>query len=70
MVNAENMKETIIIFVAQVAVVTVIYTGLLYLWGLMSDGTYSFDGSLLVQGLVFSIIYVPLSGWWKRRKKQ
>lgn len=56
------------VFAIQVVVITIIYTALLYLWYLIDHGIKSFDWSLLVQGLAFSIIYVPFSYRIRNRK--
>lgn len=55
-------------FAFQVIVTTVIYTACLYLWYLIDHGIKEFDWSLLVQGLLFSILYVPFSSWWNKKK--
>ena len=55
-------------FVLQVMVTTIIFTVCLYLWYLFDHGIKEFDWSLLVQGLLFSIIYVPFSNWWNNSK--
>ncbi len=55
-------------FAFQVIVTTVIYTACLYLWYLIDHGIKEFDWSLLVQGLLFSILYLPLSSWWNKKK--
>ncbi len=55
-------------FAFQVIVTTVIYTACLYLWYLIDHGIKEFDWSLLVQGLLFSILYLPFSSWWNKKK--
>ncbi len=59
-----------VVFVGQVLVTTVVYAALMYLWGLFDDGVREFDWGLLVQGLVFSIIYVLFSNWWNKRRSR
>lgn len=55
------------VFAFHVVVTTVIFTACLYLWYLIDHGIKEFDWTLIIQGLGFSIIYVPFS-WWKKRK--
>lgn len=55
-------------FALQVIATMIIYTSVLYLWYLIDHGIKTFDWSLLVQGLIFSLIYVPFSNWWTKRK--
>lgn len=55
-------------FVFQVIVTTMIYTACLYLWYLLDHGVKEFDWTLIVQGLLFSILYVPFSNWWNKKK--
>lgn len=55
-------------FVFQVIVTTIIYTACLYLWYLLDHGVKEFDWTLIVQGLLFSILYVPFSNWWNKKK--
>lgn len=55
-------------FVFQVIVTTMIYTVCLYLWYLLDHGVKEFDWTLIVQGLLFSILYVPFSNWWNKKK--
>lgn len=55
-------------FVFQVFVTTIIFTACLYVWYLFDHGIKEFDWSLLVQGLMFSILYVPFSNWWNQKK--
>ena len=61
------MKKTAT-FVFQVIVTTMIYTVCLYLWYLLDHGVKEFDWTLIVQGLLFSILYVPFSNWWNKKK--
>lgn len=55
-------------FVFQVIVTAIIYTVCLYLWYLLDHGIKEFDWTLIVQGLLFSILYVPFSNWWNKKK--
>lgn len=55
-------------FVFQVIVTTMIYAACLYLWYLLDHGIKEFDWTLIVQGLLFSILYVPFSNWWNKKK--
>lgn len=55
-------------FVFQVIVTAIIYTVCLYLWYLLDHGVKEFDWTLIVQGLLFSILYVPFSNWWNKKK--
>lgn len=55
-------------FVFQVIVTTMIYTVCLYLWYLLDHGVKEFDWTLIVQGLLFSVLYVPFSNWWNKKK--
>lgn len=55
-------------FVFQVIVTAIIYTACLYLWYLLDHGVKEFDWTLIVQGLLFSILYVPFSNWWNKKK--
>lgn len=55
-------------FVFQVIVTTMIYTACMYLWYLLDHGVKEFDWTLIVQGLLFSILYVPFSNWWNKKK--
>lgn len=55
-------------FIFQVIVTTIIYTACLYLWYLLDHGVKEFDWTLIVQGLLFSILYVPFSNWWNKKK--
>lgn len=55
-------------FIFQVLVTTMIYTACLYLWYLLDHGVKEFDWTLIVQGLLFSILYVPFSNWWNKKK--
>lgn len=61
------MKKTAT-FIFQVIVTTIIYTACLYLWYLLDHGVKEFDWTLIVQGLLFSILYVPFSNWWNKKK--
>lgn len=61
------MKKAVT-FVFQVIVTTMIYTVCLYLWYLLDHGVKEFDWTLIVQGLLFSILYVPFSNWWNKKK--
>ncbi len=61
------MKKAVT-FVFQVIVTTMIYTACLYLWYLLDHGVKEFDWTLIVQGLLFSILYVPFSNWWNKKK--
>ncbi len=54
-------------FAYQVIITAVIFTACLYLWNLIDHGIKEFDWGLLMQGLITSIIYVPLSSWWKQK---
>lgn len=65
-----KLMKKVVVFVAQVLVATIVYTALLYLWYLFDHGEKEFDRSLLVQGLVFSIIYVLFSNWWNKRRRK
>ena len=67
MQNHRSMRKAAI-FTLQVIVIAIIFTALLYLWYLIDHGIKEFDWSLLAQGLLFSIIYVPLTNWWNKRK--
>lgn len=55
-------------FVFQVIVTTMIYTVCLCLWYLLDHGVKEFDWTLIVQGLLFSVLYVPFSNWWNKKK--
>lgn len=55
-------------FIFQVIVTTMIYTACMYLWYLLDHGVKEFDWTLIVQGLLFSILYVPFSNWWNKKK--
>lgn len=66
------MKKAVT-FLLQVIFTTIIYTAVLYLWQLFDHETKQFDWTLLVQGLIFSILYVPLtniSPKFKFKRKQ
>ena len=62
------MMKKVATFVFQVIVTTMIYTVCLYLWYLLDHGVKEFDWTLIVQGLLFSILYVPFSNWWNKKK--
>lgn len=62
------MMKKVATFVFQVIVTTMIYTACLYLWYLLDHGVKEFDWTLIVQGLLFSILYVPFSNWWNKKK--
>lgn len=55
-------------FAIQVIVTTIIWTACMYLWYLIAHEVKGFDWSLLLQGFVFSIIFVPFSNWWDKKK--
>lgn len=57
-------------FAVQVVATTVIFTACLYLWYLIDHGIKEFDWTLIIQGLAFSLIYVPFSNWWKKSKNK
>lgn len=60
------MKKAVV-FIGQVVVTTILYTASLYLWYLFDHGIKEFDWSLLVQGLLFSVLFVPFSNWWSKK---
>lgn len=65
-----DRKKKVADFTIQVIVCTIIFTGCLYIWSLLDHGITGFDWSFLVQGVIFSLIYVPLSSQWKQRKSK
>lgn len=59
-----------ITFVIQVLATTIIFTVCLYLWYLIDHGIKEFDWSLLVQGLLFSLLFVPVTNYWNSKKSK
>lgn len=63
------MKK-VAIFAIQIIVATIIFDACMYVFNLIDHGTKDFDWTLLIQGLIFAIIYVPFSNWWTKKKSQ
>ncbi|GEM_PF-3111020 len=63
------MKKAITL-VVQVLATTIIFTVCLYLWYLIDHGIKEFDWSLLVQGLLFSLLFVPVTNYWNKKKSK
>lgn len=55
-------------FAFQVIVTTIIFSACMYVWQLIDHGIKGFDWSILVQGLLFSILYLPFSSWWNKKR--
>ena len=64
------MTKKILKIVVQIVVTAIIYTITLWLFGYIFDGISAFDWMLLLQGLIFSIIFVPFSNWMSRRAEK
>ncbi len=62
------MSKKILVFCLQVLALTLMFSFLYWLMGLLADGTRSFDWTILVQGLVFSLIFIPISNRIYRRR--
>ncbi len=63
------MRKKIITFILQVITVTACFTICMWLFNVVFDKESAFNVEMLLQGLVFSIIYVPLSSWWSARSR-
>ncbi len=61
--------KTIISVVVEMIVTALIFTGLMWAFGAIFDKKTGFDWSLLVQGALFAVIYVPFARR-ARHKKQ
>lgn len=62
------MGKKILNFIIQVIETAVIYIVILWLFNIIFDKDYSFGWSLLLQGVIFSLIFVPISRWSTRKK--
>lgn len=64
------MKKTIIYIASQILATTLCYTVIMWLLQVIFDKSTSFTFGLLIQGLIFAILYVPLSLWLSKRRKK
>ena len=65
------MAKKVSSFVVQMVVCYILYLGCMWLFNAIFDREYGIDTGMLIQALGFTIIFVPLSCLWtKRRQKE
>lgn len=64
------MGKKVLTFIAQVLSTTVVFTFVLWLFNAAFDRNFAFSYEMLIQGLVFSILFVPFSRWRKAKAKK
>lgn len=62
------MGKKILTFIMQVLVAMIGFTACMWLFQVIFDKESGFSIELLVQGLIFAIIYVPLAPWISKCK--
>ncbi len=61
------MGKKVLSFVIEVVVGAAIYTLILWLFEVIFDTDTVFSSKMLIQGIVFSLLFVPFSRWQQRK---
>lgn len=62
------MSKKILNFVVYVVFMAVMYCVVMWLLNGIFEHEWAFTGRLLMQGLVFAIVYVPFSRWMSKKE--
>ncbi len=63
----EKTGKIILSIVVQLTVMTILYTFAMWLLGVLFEHTSTFGWNLIIQGMIFSVIFVPISMWLNKR---
>lgn len=64
------MGKIVLKFITRVLIMTLVYTCIMWGFKAAFDHDYAVSLDMLIQGAIFSLLYIPISLWDQRRKKK